>query len=79
MKTKSYAQVTEQMTRIMYATWEAEELENEEYVFLSWEDWAYCLTQLDYYPKCVACSEDGYVIVADSFNLRLAGFNKEFN
>lgn len=76
---KSYTQVTEQLVRISTATFLAEQLENEEYIFLSWEDWAFCLTQLDYYPKCVACSDDGYVVVADSLNRRLESINKHFN
>ena len=75
---KSYTQVTEQMVRISTTLFLAEQLENEEYIFLSWEDWAFCLTQLDYHPKCIACSDEGYTVVADSLNRRLDTFNKYF-
>lgn len=79
MKIKSYSEVTEQLNRIGTFEFLTEELKNEEYIYLSWEDWAFCLTQLDYYPQVIACSEEGYTVLADSLNRRLDGFKKDFN
>ena len=79
MKIKSYTAVTAQIQAIYYTELEIQYLESEKYILLSWEDWAFCLVQLDYYPQVVTCSEEGYTVVADSLNRRLDGFNKEFN
>ena len=62
---KTYNQVTEQFNRINCLASQAEQLEGEVYVELSWEDWAYLVTELDHYPRVVACGENGYVVVSD--------------
>jgi len=66
-----YTEVTSQLERIAFTQWLADKKANETYVYLSWEDWAYCINDCGHYPQVVACGEDGYVVVADGFTRRL--------
>jgi hypothetical protein len=70
-KIKSYEQVTEQMQKIYYTELAIKHLLEQEYQELSWDEWAYCVVELEHMPVCIAVSEAGYTVLRDGLTARV--------
>jgi hypothetical protein len=70
-KAKSYDEVTQQMRKIYYIELATEQLLAQRYQDLSWEQWAYCVAEMEHMPKCVAVGEEGYTVIRDGMTARI--------
>jgi hypothetical protein len=63
---KSYEQVTEQLASMQVIAWKAEQLTNETYQDISWEDWAYLMVETPYWvPRVICFSEQAVTVVSN--------------
>jgi hypothetical protein len=84
-KLKSYEQIAEQLVNINMLTNKIEKLEQEEYVNVTWEDWAYMVLEWNphWMPEVVAYSETTISVVATNMvktlKSRCLTYSEKFN